>query len=181
MKNEINVIETTAQITAKEVVSELRKQGLLKNNRQSPFQKTETLLYNYNNFKAAINDKYEQIEAIKCEGLPQKSKSITSFSGSASFEVKSESDKANEKIESIEQSIQVTKNFIKVIDAAIDVLRDDPYFEIIPMKYFDCKSREDIAAFYDVDASTISRHKNRLVNLLQIRLFSDEVIYQIFS
>lgn len=181
MKNEINVIETTAQITAKEVVSELRKQGLLKNNRQSPFQKTETLLYNYNNFKAAINDKYEQIEAIKCEGLPQKSKSITSFSGSASFEVKSESDKANEKIESIEQSIQVTKNFIKVIDAAIDRLRNDQYFEIIPLKYFECKSREDIAEHFEVDASTISRHKNRLINLLQIRLFSDEVICEIFS
>jgi RNA polymerase sigma factor (sigma-70 family) len=181
MTNDINVIEKTAQITAKEVVSELRKQGLLKNNRQSPFQKTETLLYNYKNFQSAISDKYEQIDQIKEYGLPGKSKSITSFSGSSSYEVKTEMTKIEEKIEAIEQSIQVTKNFIKVIDAAIDVLKDDPYFEIIPMKYFEGKSREDIAEHFDVDASTISRHKNRLINLMQIRLFSDEVIYQIFS
>lgn len=181
----IETIETTVNIasrtTAKEVVSELRKQGLLKNNKQSPFQKTETLLYNYNNFKAAISDKYEQIQTIKELGVPQKSKSITSFSGSGSYEIKSEAAKADEKIEAIQQSIQTTSNFIKVIDAAIEVLKDDPYFEVISMKYFEGKSREEIAEYFNVDASTISRNKNRLINLLQIRLFSDEVIYEIFS
>lgn len=49
------------------------------------------------------------------------------------------------------------------------------------MKYFEGKTREEIAEHFDVDVSTISRNKNRLINLLQIRLFSDEVIYQIFS
>lgn len=181
MKNDLKVIETTAQMTAKEVVSELRKQGLLKNNRQTPFQKTETLLYNYNNFKNAINDKLEQIDEIKQIGIRKKSSSITSFSVSPTFEAKSESDKADEKIESIEQSIQITKNFIKMIDAAIEILKGDPYYDLIQMKYFEGKSREDIADYYAVDVSTISRNKNRLVNLLQIRLFSDEVIYQIFS
>lgn len=181
MINDLKVIETTAQMTAKEVVSQLRKQGLLKNNRQSPFQKTETLLYNYNNFKNAINDKVERINEIMQEGIRQKSKSITSFVGNASYEIKSDSDKADEKIESIEQSIQTTKNFIKIIDAAIEMLQDDPYYELIHMKYFEGKSREDIAEYFEVDASTISRNKNRLVNLLQIRLFSDEVIYEMFS
>lgn len=181
MINDLKVIETTAQMTAKEVVSQLRKQGLLKNNRHSPFQKTETLLYNYNNFKNAINDKVEQINEIKQEGIRKKSNSITSFSGSASYEVKSDADKADEKIESIEQTIQTTKNFIKIIDAAIEMLKDDPYYDLIQMKYFEGKPREDIADYYEVDVSTISRNKNRLVNLLQIRLFSDEVIYEIFS
>lgn len=181
MINDLKVIETTAQMTAKEVVSQLRKQGLLKNNRQSPFQKTETLLYNYNNFKNAINDKLKQIDEIKQTGIRKKSSSITSFSGSASYEIKSDSDKADEKIESIEQSIQTTKNFIKMIDAAIEMLQDDPYYDLIQMRYFDGKSREEIADYYEVDVSTISRNKNRLVNLLQIRLFSDEVIYEIFS
>lgn len=181
MNNDKKIIETTAQATAREVVSELKRQGLLKDNRHSPFQKTETLLYNYINFKAAINDKYEQIESIRCEGLPQKSKSITSFPGNASYEIKSESEKAEEKIESIEGSIQTTRNFIKVIDAAIDMLKNDSYFDVIKMKYFEGKTREQIAEYFEVDVSTISRNKNRLVNMLQIRLFSDEVIYQIFS
>lgn len=175
------IIETTAQMTAKEVVSELKRQGLLRDNKHSPFQKTETLLYNYNNFKAAIDDKFEQIKTIREEGILKKSPSITSFSDNATYEVKSDSDKAEEKIEAIENSIQTTRNFIKVIDAAISMLEDDPYFDVIRMKYFEGKTREDIAEHYQVDVSTISRNKNRLVNLLQIRLFSDEVIYQIFS
>ena len=181
MKNDINVIETTAKITAKEVVSELRKQGLLKNNRQSPFQKTETLLYNYNNFHEAIKDKYLQIETIQTEGIPKKSSSISSFSSQPIYEFKSDADKAEEKIECLEQSIQTTKNFIKVIDAAVIALKGDPYFEIIRLKYFEGQTREEIAEHFEVDVSTISRNKNRLINILQIRLFSDEVIYQIFS
>lgn len=185
MRNNSNVLEKyideTAQMTAKEVVSELRKQGLLKNNKQTPFQKTEVLLYNYNNFKAAIDDKLEQIKDIQNVGLQTKSKSVTTFSGSISYDTKTDDEKIEERIESIEHSIQTTRNYIKVIEAALAKLKDDPYFEIIPMKYFEGKTREQIAEHFDVDVSTISRNKNRLVNLLQIRLFSDEVIAHIFS
>ena len=178
---DMKIIEETAQTTAARVVSELKRQGLLKDNKQTPFQKTETLLYNYRNFQAAIDDKMLQIETIREEGIPKKSPSITSFSGNPTYEIKSDADKADEKIEAIENSIQTTKNFIRVIDNALAALQDDLYFEIIRMKYFEGQTREDIAEYFEVDASTISRNRNRLVNLLQIRLFSDEVIYQIFS
>lgn len=181
MNKNINDIEKYIDMTVSKHVSELKRQGLLKNNKQSPFQKTETLLYNYNNFQAAISDKFEQIQNIQEEGIPKKSSSISSFSSNATYEIKSDSDKAEEKIESIENAIQTTRNFIKVIDAAIDMLKDDPYFDLIRLKYFENRSRDYIAEYFEVDASTISRHKNRLVNQLQIRLFSDEVIYQIFS
>lgn len=181
MSKNTQMIEKYIDETIQKYTSELRRQGLLKDNKRTPFQKTETLLYNYNNFKAAIQDKYEQIEAIKKVGLPKRSTSITTFSSSPTYEIKTNSDKAEEKIEAIEQSIQVTKNFISVIDAALDMLKDDHYFDIIRMKYFEGKTREEIAEHFDVDVSTISRNKNRLINLLQIRLFSDEVIYQIFS
>jgi RNA polymerase sigma factor (sigma-70 family) len=181
MSKNTQMIEKYIDETIQRYTSELRKQGLLKDNKRTPFQKTEILLYNYNNFKAAIQDKYEQIEAIKKVGLPKRSTSITTFSSSPTYEIKTDSDKAEEKIEAIEQSIQVTKNFISVIDAALDMLKDDHYFDIIRMKYFEGKTREEIAEHFDVDVSTISRNKNRLINLLQIRLFSDEVIYQIFS
>lgn len=165
--------------TAQEVVSELKRQGLMKDNKRTPFQKTEVLLYNYSSFQEAIKDKYLQIETIQTEGVPKKSSSVSSFSGQATYEIKSDSDKAEEKIQSIEQSIQTTKNFIKIIDEALDTLKVDSYFEIIPMKYFKGYTREEIAEYFGVDASTISRNKNRLINALQIRLFSDEVIYQI--
>lgn len=174
-------IEKYIDETVKKAAIEFKRQGLLKDYRHSPFQKTEILLYNYNNFKAAIADKYEQIEEIKQEGIRKKSSSITSYVSSSSYDIKSDKEKADEKIRTLEESIQVTKSFIKVIDSLIDTLRSDPYFDLIPMRYFEGMNREEIAAHFNVDVSTISRNKNRLINQLQIRLFTDEVIYQILN
>lgn len=174
-------IEKYIDDTIEKYTAELKRQRLLKGNKQTPFQKTEILLYNYNNFKAAINDKYEQIKSIQCVGIQKRSSSITSFSANSTYEIKTDLDKAEEQIENIEQSIQTTQTFIKIIDDAIHTLKDDPYFEIIRLKYFEEKSREQMAEYFNVDVSTISRNKNRLINKLQIRLFSDEVIEQIFN
>lgn len=169
------------EYTTKEVVSELKRQGMMKDNKRTPFQKTEMVLYNYNDFNQAIKVKYLQIETIQAEGIQKKSSSIKTLSTQTMYyEMKSDSDRADEKIQSIEQSIQTTKNYIKVIDTALDSLRDDAYFDIIPMKYFESCTREEIAEYFDVDASTISRNKNRLIKILQNKLFSDEVIYEIF-
>jgi len=174
------VIEGTAKKTAEEIIKELKKQNLIVNGKQSPFQKTETLLFNYNNFKAAIEDKEEQIEEIKQYGV----RKHTSFGGSGNtgfIETKSELEKAEDKIETIELSMQITKNYIRIIDAAVNSLSDDPYFQIIPMRYFEGVSREDIALELNCDVSTITRNKNRLINMLQIRLFSDQVIAELFT
>lgn len=177
----MNDVNQIIQQTAQAVVLELKRQGLLKENIQTPYQKTETLLYNYNNFKQVIEDKHRQIETIQEEGVPKKSSSITSFSGSPCYEIKSELEKAEDMIHAITQSIQITERFISIIDAALEAMKPDPYFDIIPMKYFEGLTREDIADHFNCDVKTISRNKSRLVNLLQIRLFSDEFIFQLFN
>lgn len=181
MKEINDIISKTSELTATAVVSELKRQGLLKDNKYTPFQKTETLLYNYKNFKSVIDNRIEEINSIREEGIPKKSNSITSFSGNISYESKTDDEKAEEKIEAIEQNIRTTMNFIKMIDIALNEIEDDPYFEIIRMKYFEGKTREEMAEHYGVDVRTISRNKNKLINLLQIKLFSDEYILQIFS
>lgn len=177
----LNLIDGTVKRAVSETVIELKKQNLMINVKQTPYQKTETLLYNYNNFVAAIQDSENQIEEIKAMGLSKKSKSITSFAGDTGFiEVKSDMEKAEEKIEAIRLRIQTTKNFIKVIDDALDMLADDPYYDLIRLRYFEGCSREEIAEHFDCDVKTVTRNKNRLINLLQIRLFSNEVLQQIF-
>lgn len=175
------VINQTATATAKETVIQFKKQGLLKDNKHSAFQKTETILYNYNNFKEAINDKYEHIKNIKCSGVDKKSKSITSFSSGGYFESKSEEEKSDEKIIQLEQSIAVTNNLITVIDSALTKLKNDKYYDIIRYKYFEKKTNEEIAEYYDVDGTTISRNKSRLINIIKIYLFSDDVVKELFS
>ena len=176
--NDVNVI---IQQTAQAVVSELKKQGMLKENRQSPFQKTETLLYNYKAIQETIKEKYLQIETIKIEGTPQKSCSISSFTSGGSFEVKPESEKAEDMIKAIENSIRITTKFMNILEAALIGLHADPYYEIIPMIYFEKMTREDVADFFQCDVKTVTRNKSRLINILQIKLFSDEFIYQLFN
>ena len=177
----LSLIDHTVKKTTAETVAELKRQNLIVEGRQTPFQKTETLLFNYNSFVAAVKDKEEQILEIREMGIAKKGAAFSTFSGNAGYiEVKSDSEKAEEKIERIEFSIKTTRNFIKVIDDAVATLKDDPYYELIDMRYFKGCSREEIAEYFDCDVSTVNRNKNRLINLLQIRLFSDEVIHQIF-
>ena len=178
----LNIIDYTVKRAVSEAALELKRQNLIIEGKQSPFQKTETLLFNYNNFKAAIRDKEEQIKELRQFGIRKKSSSITSFSGNTGMiEVKSDAEKVEEKIEMIEFSINTTRSFIRIIEDAIDVLKDDPYYDLIRLRYFEGCTREEIAEHFDCDVSTVNRNKNRLINLLQIRLFSDEVIQQIFA
>lgn len=178
----LNLIDYTVKKTAAETAAEIKRQNLIAEGRQTPFQKTETLLFNYNNFVSAVKDKEEQIKELQSYGIKHKSASVTSYTGGDGFiEVKSEQEKVDDRIQSIELSIKVTKTFIKIIDDALASLEYDKYYDLIPMRYFKGCSRDEIAEHFDCDVKTINRNKNRLINLLQIRLFSDQVIQQIFA
>ncbi len=166
--------------TITKTVTELKRAGLVKDNKQTPFQKTEQLLYNYMNFKRAIEDRLEQIEEIKHYGALQHSKSIISFSSNLNVNLDSEYEKMEDKIRAIESSIIVTKRFINIVESALEKINQDPYYDIIRLKYFEEKSREEIADILYVDVSTVTRNKNRLVDLIKVNLFSDEVIMELF-
>ena len=175
MDNVNEIIEKTAQA----VICEVKKQGMIRDNKPTPYQKTETLLYNYLNFKGAIRDKQDQIDMINAEGTIQRSASITTCP-SGTVEIKSEYEKREDMIRGMENSIRYTMKFIKIIDAAIDGIKGDVYYELIPMIYFDNLTREEAAEHFNCDVKTVSRNKKRLINQLQIRMFTDEYILQIF-
>ena len=178
----LNLIDHTVQKAVNDSIVELKRQNLIVEGKQSPFQKTETLLYNMNNFKAVIKDKEDEIKELRQFGMRKKSTSITSFSGNTGLiEVKSDAEKVEDKIEMIEFSISTTRSFIRIIEDALEGLKGDPYYELIQLRYFEGRTREEIAEYFDCDVKTVTRNKNRLINLLQIRLFSDEVIQQIFA
>lgn len=75
---------------------------------------------------------------------------------------------------------QLTKKLMKILDKELEALRDDPYYEIIPMIYFENQTREEVAEYFDVNCRTVTRNKNRLVNQLKVVLFSDDVITELF-
>lgn len=73
-----------------------------------------------------------------------------------------------------------TIKLVKKINDALYTIRDDIYYDIIPMYYFDCETREMIAEYFDTTVTTISRNKTRLINKIKPLLFSDDVIYELF-
>lgn len=73
-----------------------------------------------------------------------------------------------------------TQKLISIIDNALISIEDDPYYSIIEMIFFERKTREKIAEFYDIEVKTVTRNKNRLVNQLKLVIFSDDVIKELF-
>ena len=180
MKRDLEVDIQNLIDVVRELLIELKKKGFAKHNQQTAFQKTEQLLYNYMNFKQVIADKQKAIEQIKQEGIQKRSKSIVNFTGNYQLDTRNDFEKAEEQIEALENSIMITKRYIEIIDAALSKLEDDNYYDLIRLRYFEGKTREEIAEYFNVDVATVSRNKNRLINILKIHLFSDEVICEIF-
>lgn len=174
-------IEDTINKTTEKLMISLKRNNLIKSSDKTAFQKTEQLLYNYNGFKRAIADKYEHIETIKSDGMAQRSKGITVIPSNPQLDTRSEMEKCEDKIERLNEVITKTKEYIELIDAALDKVKMDPYFKIIEMKYFQEMTREDIAYELGVDVSTVTRNKNRLLNTLGIFLFSEDAILEMFG
>ena len=67
------------------------------------------------------------------------------------------------------------------IDVALEKIRSDPFYAIIPMTFFEKMSRENIAYHFGVNEKTITNKRNRLVRQMSVILFSDDVIRDILS
>lgn len=190
MKNDLELspehmkklIDETIKYTTEAVVVELKKAHMLKTLDKTSFQKTEQLLYNYRSFQKAIDDKWEQIEIIQQAGINKKSKDITSCNpGSNYIDVKSDMERAEDQIRKLEEMIEKITEYVEKVDSALMKISDDPYYDLIRLKYFEEKSREEIAEYLNCDVSTISRNKNRLLNTLKIYLFSDDAANEMFG
>ena len=126
------------ELTVKHTVSELKRNGLIRENKLNSYQKTEKILYMYPKMKKIV-DEYE-IDGLK-----------------------------------------ITREFIRLIDDALTDISDDPYFEIIKMKYFDGKTHEEIAEYFDVQPAAISKQRKRLINRLRGVIFSDDFISELYN
>lgn len=127
------LVDVTANKTARAVVSELKHAGLVKENRLGSYKKTERALYEY-------------AEWIDTEDMSE-----------------------------------TTNRFCNLIQRALNRVRDDPYYEIIELKYFEHWTHEKIAEYFDVDVSVISKRRTKLINQLRPIIFSDDFIRELFE
>jgi hypothetical protein len=175
-KDDVNAIKQVFSNEAKKVVDAVIKADEQKKiEERNYFQETEKLLYSY----PALKEKIESDEEFLFDPLsiiyPEcKSKDIVRYSSnsgtSTAFDVEQYTD-------SIKKSMLRTRAEVTRIDRALSHVKDDKYFRIIELKYFEKKENqeqytfEDIAEILDKDESTIRRNKNRLINALVIYLF----------
>ena len=122
----------------KQTVAELKRAGMIRENRLNSFQKTEKILFLYPQMKRNVSE-YD-------------------FDG-----------------------LKITTEFVNLIEEALKGISHDPYYEIIPMKYFSGFTHEQIAEHFDVQPAAISKQRKRLINQLRGVIFSDDFITELFD
>ena len=75
---------------------------------------------------------------------------------------------------------EYTIKLVAKIEDALKDIEDDIYYDVIPMFYFHNETREYIAERFGCTETTVSRNKTRLLNQLKLKLFSDDVIFELF-
>ena len=183
--NQDELNEIISFVVAK-TVDTLEERGLIhgKKDEKTAYQKTEQLLYNYRGFKRIVQERLQEIEDLKKFGVPGKSKSIVEYTphgnGSVQGIVLGE-ESVQDAIASVQASVQSTVQVISKIDRCMAQLRNDPYYCILEMRYFEGRTQEDIALELKCAQQTVSKNKNRLVRELSMRLFPDQVAQEMLE
>ena len=167
--------------TVEETVNALQHKKIIKMNSLNAKEKTEKLLYNYENFCRIVTEKQEKIDEIReCGGLHQKSKSFVNFIKSDGMRPEVD---VEDIINTLQHSIDMAAQLISIIDMALDTVSDDEYFDCIKYKYFKSrkKMRREIAEIFDCDEAKITKKTNEMVNKITQYLFTNDVIIELLS
>lgn len=65
------------------------------------------------------------------------------------------------------------------IKTALDSIKDDPYYELIELRYFKGMTYEQLCEYYDVERNTIVHHRTRLINRIKAYIIPDDCIKEI--
>lgn len=178
MDNELeSLIDATIQRVVSGTIEDIKFDNIHALDPKSIYSKTESLLYNLPQLKKAVQERREQISEIERYGLPRASKSFTVFIPNSGYvDTTSEYEKKENKLDQLHGVIIELENRITQIEAAVDTVKDDPYFPIIKMRYFDKKTNAQIAERLKCDEGTVKRHKNKMLESIRFALFRDIIL-----
>ena len=180
-----NDLEQLVALVVENTVKVLEDKGLIKKpgiNEKSAYAKTEALLYNYRGFCRIVEESKREIEELRKYGVPGKS---AGFEYSPHTNVVSgivtDDERVEAAVHNIQKNVEGTVQAIALIDKCMAALKNDPYYDILPMRYFEGRTQEDIALEFKCSQFTISTNKSRLVKELSLRLFPNQVIQEMLS
>lgn len=76
---------------------------------------------------------------------------------------------------------QQTAELVKRVEEALASVKNDQYYDIIELFYFEGQSRNKIADYFKTNPKTIGRNRARLVRQISLHIFSDEIIREILN
>lgn len=181
-----------AELISKSVVNALKESGLVgktesvtpKKSEKTAYQKTEQLLFNYNGFLRIVEERKQEIADLRKYGVPGKSAMSGGErvqSSRSNVGIVLPEDAVEDAVRNVERSVQGTVQAVALIDKCMAALKNDPYYKVLEMRYFEGRTLEDIGVYFGCDHTTISRNKNRLVRELSMRLFPDEVVNEMMQ
>ena len=182
-----------ATLVASAVVEALEKKHIIGNvgngssanakPEKTAYQKTETLLYNYNGFQKIVQERMDEIEEIRKYGVPKCSSMGGAISGKGGLAkgIVLEEESVEAAVRRINDSVESTVQALALIDKCMKSLENDLYYDILPMFYFEGRTQEDIAIHIGVSQVSVSKNKKRLVQELSIRLFPNQSINEMLS
>ena len=184
-----------ADIVARAVVTELEKKGLVggvsgvggaekpKMAEKSAYAKTEALLYNYKGFKRIIQERVQEIENLRKYGVPQSCGAVTERvqGGPVQQGIVLPEESVENAVRTVQASVQGTVQAVALIEKCMASLRSDQYYKVLEMRYFEGRTQEDIAQFFNCSQVTISKNKNRLIRELAMRIFPNQVIDEMMN
>lgn len=166
---------------ADKIIERMKNEKEIKTEKQlTPFQKTEKLLSELSLLKGAIDSKNMLIEDLKKEGISIQKKE-TGVNVQSSKVYLSELEKVENRIEKLQEEIVRIENVVNMVERALGTIRNNKYYDIIEMKYFDDLTFEHISEKLDISVITAKRYKNKMIRQLQLVIFSDDVIKNILN
>ena len=166
---------------ADKIIERMKTDREIKTEKQlTPFHKTEKLLSELALLKGAIDSKNMLIEDLKKEGISIQ-KRETGVNVQSSKIYLSELEKVENRIEKLQEEIVRIENVVNMVERALDTIKNNKYYDIIEMKYFDELTFEHISEKLDISVITAKRYKNKMIRQLQLVIFSDDVIKNILN
>ena len=166
---------------ADKIIERMKNEKEIKTEKQlTPFQKTEKLLSELALLKGAVDSKNMLIEDLKKEGISIQ-KRETGVNVQSSKVYLSELEKVENRIEKLKEEIVRIENVVNMVERALGTIRNNKYYDIIEMKYFDDLTFEHISEKLDISVITAKRYKNKMIRQLQLVIFSDDVIKNILN
>ena len=171
-------IKRLVNTVLKDLVSEVLKAFDIAQQRKSVnncFSRVEKLLYNYNTLKYQVEEIKKDLKDMNIEVNTTRSKDIIFFKTSNGIS-KDKEEIQDEKIQARYWSMKRTESEIKRVENALDKIKDDKYYKIIELKYFDKWNISDIASALNVSETTIKKNTKELINTLSVWIFGIDAL-----